>query len=614
MTGRGGRWTWRAMTERGRRHARSAMTGRVRRWAGRAVTAALLCVGVASATAPLAAQVAEETRLLREAAARESRGDYAGAEAVLLRLMEASPTSSGGLFALERVLRAKGELPAILPVVDTFLARAPDSPGVRYLKLRVLVEGDSLEAVAEEAEAWFGRDRRSLTPYREVARIYAQAFGAERALEVLRRGRREMGDEGALALEMGDLLAEAGDPVGAVEEWSRAVGADGGQAATVARRVSALEEGRTEGGRRLVEILARSPDSARRRAGASIALDLGLEAEATRLAQRVADELDGRPRQSFLADVARRARDRDMVELASWAYSALGEVAGTPGERRQFDQRLVESALAAGDTVAALEAQRRVVRSYTPGSVDRRRAQALAIRLEAGRAPPERLASLVADFQEEFPSAPELDELGAAVAAALLARGDTAGAAEVLSGVDGPRSSLERGYLLMGRGDVALGRQALLMAVPGLNPHDATDVIQLAGLLGRVSPAGVAVLGEAAVLAHRGRGEEGARVVVAAVASVPEADRAPLLAEAARMAERAGADALAAEVRRLLVDRYGESQEAGEAGLALARWLAGSGERDEAVAVLESLITARPNGAVVPDARRELERLRRGRS
>ena len=89
----------------------------------------------------------DEGRLLRDAAARESRGDFDGAESVLRRLLEVDPASSGGLFALERVLRAKGETAEILPVVDAFLARDATSSGVRYLKLRVLVEFDSLDAL-----------------------------------------------------------------------------------------------------------------------------------------------------------------------------------------------------------------------------------------------------------------------------------------------------------------------------------------------------------------------------------------------------------------------------------------------------------------------------------
>ena len=44
----------------------------------------------------------DEGRLLRAAAAHESRGDFDEAESALRQLLEADPSSSGGLFALER--------------------------------------------------------------------------------------------------------------------------------------------------------------------------------------------------------------------------------------------------------------------------------------------------------------------------------------------------------------------------------------------------------------------------------------------------------------------------------------------------------------------------------
>ena len=63
----------------------------------------------------------------------------------------------------------------------------------------------------------------------------------------------------------------------------------------------------------------------------------------------------------------------------------------------------------------------------------------------------------------------------------------------------------------------------------------------------------------------------------------------------------------------LLIDD--DAPEVGEAALALARYRAASSDGvAAAIALLEELITSRPNAAVVPDARLELERLRgRGR-
>lgn len=575
------------------------------------------CVVVALSFVPLhgiAAQVRmrnSESQLLRDAAARESTGDFDGAEQILRTLLESDPTSSGGLFALERVLRAKGDAVAILPTVDAYLELEPGSSGVRYLKLRILMEADSLDELRSEAEEWMASDVASEVPYREVARVYERAFGSPEALELLRRGRVATGRPDALALEMGDLLSAMGDQEGAIDEWALALGDDAGQAATITRRVQGLTSGVDTAGRRLVRVLGESDVLTRRRAGARIAVDLGLEPEALDLSRRVARDLEGRPRTTFLSDVARRARETDLVTVASWAYDELGAAAASPAERRQFDQRIIDVALAAGDTATALEAQRRVAESFSLGSVDRRRAAALVIRLEGTRSDPDRLRELLAEFKEEYPNAPELDDLAATVASALHARGDPEGAAVVLEGINGPKSSLERAYLLLDAGEVAEGRSALLLALTGLAPSEATAVIQFAGLLGRVSPEGADLLAAAGVAARRGDGANAAETLSAATNGLPEEERAPILAEAARVASAGNGADVAARIRRRIVADFPDSPEVAEASLALARHEARRPQGvEEAIRLLEDLITSRPNAAVVPDARVELEKLR----
>jgi tetratricopeptide (TPR) repeat protein len=570
-----------------------------------------LAVFLASST-PASAQAVEESLLLREAAARESQGDFEGAERVLRRLLEVTPSSSGGIFALERVLRAKGEPRALLPVADTFLAHDPTASGVRQLKIRVLVEVDSLEAVEVEAERWFQAQPASETAYREVARVFERAFGPDRALAVLERGRSAMGNRSAMALEMGDMLAATHRVRPAVEEWALAVGDDGAQASTVARRVAGLPDAPQGAARELVTILAGAQEPGRRQAAVQIALDLKLGGEALELARRLVPGLGERARMAFLADVARRARDADLGEVATWAYSELGQGAATPAERRQFDERLVEMSLAAGDTATALEAQRRVVASFTPGSVDRRRATALRLRLEGARSSPEALRGHLEEFRREFPEAPELDGLAAQVAGTLAGGGDRDGAAAVLEGMEGPLSSLERGYLLLDEGAADEARQAFLIALPGLEPGDATGVIQFVSLMGRLSPGARAALVSAGSLAHGGKGGAAARRLAAAADSVREEERAPILAEAARIADGAGQLEEGAELRRRLIEEHPDAPETQEAALALARYAAASpGGADEAVKLLEELVARWPGAAVAPDARRELERLRR---
>jgi tetratricopeptide (TPR) repeat protein len=164
---------------------------------------------------------------------------------------------------------------------------------------------------------------------------------------------------------------------------------------------------------------------------------------------------------------------------------------------------------------------------------------------------------------------------------------------------------------MLAAGEVEAGRGSLMEAVGGLAPAEATEAIQLAGLLGRLSPAGSGALARASVLAHLGRGSEAAVALADQAFELPGQDRAVVLAEAARMADRAREALHAADIRRRLLAEYPDAPEVGEAALALARFRARSeGNAPEAIRILEDLITRQPNAAVVPEARLELERLR----
>jgi tetratricopeptide (TPR) repeat protein len=549
-----------------------------------------------------------QSQALLEAATLESRGDLDGAEAALRRALDMDPASAGVLFALERVLRAKNESHELRPLVDAFLAHSPDAE-VRALRLRLLVEADSTQAMVAEAERWISADPREPV-FSAVAVVYGRALGSERALEVLGRGRARLGGD-ALALRTGDVLASDGRMPEAAGEWARSVAGDGSGLDSVRDRLVRLDgPDRTDTARRIVEILGESPLPERRRAALRLALEARLEAEALELAERHAGGIDGRARTTFLNEIGVQAREARMAGVAAWAYEELAQGSSSPEERRQLDRRIAEISLEAGDTVAALAAQRRVVESLTRPSDERRAALAEAIKMEA-TVEPERVRRSWASFRSDFPGAPELDGVAAAIASSLHARGDTDGAAAVLEGIEGPRSALERAWLALAAGAIDAGRATLLRAVGGLPPREGTPVIQFASLLGRLSERGKLALASAGVSAHRGRPAEAAESLAGAAEALGGSDAPALLAEAARVAERGGARDLAADIRTRLVEQHPDAAEVAEATLALARHEAVV-RRDtaEAIRLLEELITRQPNAAVVPEARLELQRLR----
>lgn len=93
-------------------------------------------------------------------------------------------------------------------------------------------------------------------------------------------------------------------------------------------------------------------------------------------------------------------------------------------------------------------------------------------------------------------------------------------------------------------------------------------------------------------------------------ASLPEAERPAVLEFAASLADRARLDERAEQIRREIVTVYPGSREAPLAMLTLARTLIlDKHTPDEARMLLETLILEHPRSALVPQARRELDRL-----
>ena len=585
----------------------------VRRRATCLVARGGLVLAILVTAVPCAAQTVdsrEEARRLREASALEWRGRIGEAQDVLAGLLTARPTSSGALFGLERILRNQGRVAEILPYADRFLEEDPEASGVRYMKLRVLAEVDSLEAMEPAARAWFRWEPGSPDPYREVARLYQRTLGTEAALAILEEGRRSLGDPDALALEMGDLLAELGRDRDAVAAWSRSLAAGETELDAVLRRVRGLQADGGSVAGPLVEALTAPPVTAGRRADAlRVLLVLGTEEDALALARSGLDALPGAERRLYLAQAARDAEEAGRPGVAAWALSRERELA-PERERTALDLRLASLALQAGDTAGAVEARTRLSRTLPAGSPDRRRVMAELIRVEAAGAPDGLLPARLAEFRREFPEAPELDELTALVAGSLAETGRREEARALTDAAPGPLTALEGGFIHFLEGDVAAGEAALSAAVPGLAPTRATEVLRLLALLNRLQPGARETLGAAAAHGHHGRWEEGIGLLEARLPAAGNEDRPGLLSWAAELALQAGDPDRASLFYEALVQEYPEAREYPQSALALARIRLEAGDAEGARSVLEALILGWPENPVVPAARRELQRIR----
>lgn len=574
---------------------------------------AVLLTGVLLAM-PLAAsaqRAADTGQWMRDAVARESAGDLAGAEVLLRQALEKSPASLSAILSLERVLKLQGKPQELIPVVEKLLAVDPESPVGNQLLVRTYASMNDLEAMRKAGDAWIRVTPKLETPYREMARIWEARGDYGRAIQYLEQGRSKVGRADALALELGDVYVAMEEYPRAVREYERAIGPEARGFTLVQRRLAALPDGGAQLVPRLIDMLLKSPTSlSRRKAATQLAIDAGLGDRAEQIARANAAELRNLERQSYLVEIARRADGAQLPKLAHWAYSELIKLGGNADQLLALRARMAELALQMGDTARAAETYRALETSYAPGSPQRRQALALRIQLTAREGKLQEAQTAMREFRQEFADAPELDEVAAAVANGYLDAGEPEQAEAALIGVSGPRTGLARSRIALRRGDIPQAKTALLGSAPLLHGAEQTETIRLATALGRVSREGGELLGRAVADAASRRAAEAVASLVAGAEKLPGSEGAIILEFAASIAERSELPEEAEKARRLIVEKYATTAEAPAALLALARTLSVRNETlEEARQYLEQLILEHPRSALLPQARQELDRL-----
>lgn len=570
----------------------------------------LVSVAGEGAVAQEPAGLSQEQELLREAASLEGAGDHAGAERVLAQVLAANPTSLPGLLQMERVLMVQGRAAALLPLAARVLERDPGSALVHQMRVRALAVLNRPAALEEAGEAWIAATPGLEVPYRELSRIWQQRGEHERAIAILERGREAVPKQDGLALELGEAYTRVERWEEAAAEWARAIGPDGRGQHAVERRLRLLPDGGAHVLPPLIEALsAGDAGAASLRAASILAIDAGLGREAETLMGRAAAALAPGARSGYLAEVARRADGAGLAQVAYRAYDALERsMDGSGSQVWAIRARLADLALITGDTMRAAEIYRRMERAFDRGSPERRGAMAVRVHLAARDGDAAGARKALSGLRREYPRAPELDGAAAEVAGAYLRVGDAETAAAVLDGVEGPRVLRMRALLALREGDVQAGRRLLLEAVPGLHGEDATQAIALIALLLRLSPGGGALI--AGMVASGLPAPHSLDTLADRAAGLPAGERSAILDFAAESADRAGRTDEADALRRIIVEEHPEAPEAASAMLALARGLAERpAAQEEARILLARLLVDYPRSALVPQARRELERL-----
>jgi len=572
------------------------------RWCGSVLVVALGAVALAASPAR-----AQET--LVRAMELEEQGRFADAAAAFRAILAAEPANVGALLGAERTNAGIGRRDSTVVLARRALALDSTNRTFHVVLLRSLraLREDSLGAAA--FERWVALAPRDAAPYVELARLLVAEGRDSQARALIGRARSRLGDPGAVAAALAQIEMREASFTRAAEEWRTAVAREPGMAEAAAYSLQAVLPDEREG---VLRVLGGGPAAA---VGRQIAAELLLgwnepRRSWTMLRAALADSLAQRT--AAVRRFAERAGRLDGTEARRVAAEALETLAAA---QRGPDAELtrIESARAyasAGDGVAA----RRLLRAIaeTPGASSSivMAVRTALIELAARQGDVDEAARLL-DADRTLLPVREVLRLTRCVAFAYLRAGRLDRATAATAADSSLAGDEVRGWVAVFRGELR-GGTALLRAVgadagdPVLAP-DRAAVVALVAAVGRDS---MPELGAALLRAARGD-TLGASHAMAAAARRLEGDgQAAALLWSARLAEAArdtaGAEGLWVEI----AGRYASSPAGAASLLGLARVAAARGQLAGAAARLEELILRNPDSALVPEARRELDRIR----
>jgi tetratricopeptide (TPR) repeat protein len=545
----------------------------------------------------------------------ERAGRYEQAAAIYLATLRADPTNLSALLGLERVLPPINRLGELLPAAQRAAAASPTNAALRGVLLRTyaaLNEPDSARAVALR---WAAAAPRDEAPYREWAMALEDAHRHGAARDVLLDGRRALGRPGAFGIELAELSRLSGDWEGAAREWAAALTDAPVQLPNAA---SALAEAPDAQRERIARLLAAgSPPPLTRRLAGELLLGWGEalrawavfepsvtkpSADAAFAARRFADLAGARS-----APEARRVRALALARYADLVPDPDGGAAtrarteaarafiqaGDRAAARAVLERVVQ------DSAASPEAQGFAQRAVVEALIDAGQLDTAARQLAAN-------ARLSADDRASL----RLRLARAQIGAGALDRADS-----MLARDSSVEALALQAWIALYRGRLSDARRLFVAAGPYAGDrHDATERTAMLALLQQIPLDSFPEVGGPLLLLAQGDSAHAAEALrLTALRLAPGeggGGRPDLLLLAGRVAARL--DTLEQRTALALFDEVvrtaGQGAAAPAAELEWARLLERRSEPTEAIQHLERLILTYPGSAVVPEARRELER------
>ncbi|HET7599299.1 MAG TPA: hypothetical protein VFK09_03360 [Gemmatimonadales bacterium] len=564
---------------------------------------AALCA--ASLGAPLGAQQKDP---LRQAYDLERRGSFAEAAEAYRGVLARTPAEPAALFGLERSLIALNRLPEILPQARAALAASPKVGAFYAVVLRAFAAAQEPDSVRETAAAWAAATPGDEAPYREWGAAALARRDRAEARRAYLAGRARLGRRDALAPELAQLAAAEGNWSDALGEWLAAMVAVPDYRASAAASVGAAPPPARPG---LLQKLAADGGGAARRlegdlrarwgdpVGGFEALARGLPPERAQAAEALRGFLD--QVRTLPGPAARRA--------AGLALEALAQRT-SPAESARLRLEAAQAFADAGDQAGARRMLGGVAADgQAPGEAAASATTTLVgVLLSEGKLEEaeRKLAEARTSLASEEWLALQRRVAWAWARAGRLGRADSLVAAD--SSVDGLALA---GRLRLLRGDIRGATERLAAAGPYAGTREeATSRTGLLAMLQPLEADTLPALGAALLKAEQGD-TAGAVAGLERVAAglAPERGGADLRLYAGRLARAAGKTADAERLFRA-ADVASAKATAPAAELALGRLLLDLDRLPEAVKVLEQLILAHPESALVPEARRALDEAR----
>lgn len=552
----------------------------------------------------------------------ERAGHYDQAASIYFATLRAEPANVSALLGLERVLPPLNRLSELLPAARRATAASPANVTLRGILLRTYValnEPDSARAVALR---WAAASPRDEGPYREWAIALEDVHRHADARAVLLSGRQAIGRPGAFGIELAELDRLTGDWQGAAREWAAALP---DAPAQLTNAVSELAEAPEAERERIARVLTgegaegkEAGESAMltRRLAAELLLGWGQAARAwivfaPTVANPSSDALFALKR---FADMAGARGTPDARRVRGLALARYGEMAPEPEAARAWADA-ARAFVEAGDRAAAREVLERVARdSSAPPDVQQLAQSAVVEALIDGGQLEEAARQLASDHRL---SADDRAGLSRRLARARIAGGGDVDGAEVALANDSSIEGLAvAGWIALYRGRLKRALELFQAAGPYAGDRrDATERSEALALLQQVPRDSFPELGSALLLVARG---DSTGAVAALSRAADRLDpgagggRTDILLVAGRIAARPGGSLEQQRTALALFDEVvrtgGQGAAAPAAELEWARLLVRQGQSADAIQHLEHLILSYPGSAIVPEARRELER------